>query len=176
MPRPDGNVLVGFFDNYAQTGHNACPLQCCGLVPWPRWTVHTTAVIVAPRPCGCSCRQQPHNHFLADRHARHHHIEGKLGSVATPLRPEERRPAASKQVATFTAGTEQAINNAKYDQGRAILRTRQSPCRQQLPRSHRPPTALLSRRRCYGRHIAMQIAGFRILCQSRTTANMESSF
>ena len=89
MPRPDRNVYLTFLDNYAQTGNTACP-QHAAASSWARWTVRTTAFIVAECPCGCSCRQQPHNHALPDRCAlQQDDIEGKLGSVAMPLRPEE---------------------------------------------------------------------------------------
>ena len=72
-----------------------------------------------------------------------------------------------------TAATKQAVNNDWYDQRRTTLCTLQPPDRQQFPPSHRPPTALLNRRRCYGRHISMQIAGVPILSQPHTKANME---
>ena len=99
-------------------------------------------------------------------------MEGKLGSVATPRTPEETVYSSNQGVA-FTAGTEQAVNNAWYDQRHTTFRILRPADRPQLSRSHCATTALLSRRRCYGRHTTMQLAGFPILSQPRTTANME---
>ena len=99
----------------------------------------------------------------------------KQNWVLSPRRYAQKRhsTAATKQAVACTARTEQAVNNDWYDQRRSTLCILQPPDPQQLPPSHRPPTALLTRRRCYGRYITMQTAGVPILSQPRTTTNME---
>ena len=84
MPRPGLRLL----DNYAQTGNNACPQHAaasscglggqCALRP-SLWLNVLATVAVASKL----------NHVLTDRHAPHQDLEGKLGSVATPLTTEE---------------------------------------------------------------------------------------
>ena len=89
MPPPDRNVSLDLIDSYAQTGRNACPLHAAPRLQWPMWTQPTTAFIVAECPRGCSYRQQTHNHVPDAPPSRPQRMEAKLGSVATPLRPEE---------------------------------------------------------------------------------------
>ena len=140
---------------------------------WARWAVRTTAFTAAECPCGCSCRQQPHNHALRNRPPAL--STSKENWVLSPRRYAQKRRSteATKQAVAFTAETQQAVNSAWYDQGYSTLRAIYPPGRRQLPRSHRAPTTLLNRRRCYGQHISMQPAGFPTLSQPHTTANMQ---